>query len=257
MIFTVQNNKFELNNFMLQSSNKNKGSMQKSIENRNVILKAIVSCTSLVIFGIVLYSTVGIYFLPAWRDITTLLPAIKFIIIGLILGDFSFSFSGKGASLGASFTMKSFSFVWHLLNLFSHYCQSFPFNNVIKLNGKQYPIIGFKPRSYLCFAELYHLFYVNGIKVIPACIGILLNAEGLAYWAICDGGKSGSGFNLNTQSFTYQENLFLAKGLKEQFNLNCSVHANEKGYRLYILAESMSQFRALVTPFFILQFYIN
>src|SRR4051812_495400 len=145
---------------MLQSSSKYKALMQKGIENRNAIIKAIVSCTSLVVFGVVLYSTVGVYFLPAWRDITTLLPAIKFIIIGLILGDFSFAFSGKGAALGATFSMKSFSFVWHLFNRFSHYCQSYPFSNVIKLNGKQYYTIGFKTRSYLCFAELYHLFYV-------------------------------------------------------------------------------------------------
>jgi len=74
--------------------------MHKGIENRNAILKAIVSCTNLVVFGVILYSTVGVYFLPAWRDITTLLPAIKFITVGLILPPGVPPHSGLGATGG-------------------------------------------------------------------------------------------------------------------------------------------------------------
>ena len=41
-----------------------------------------------------------------------------------------------------------------------------------------------------------------------------MTVEGLAYWAQDDGNKSGSGFYLNTQSFTLDENQLLIYVLK-------------------------------------------
>ena len=68
-----------------------------------------------------------------------------------------------------------------------------------------------------------------------------------------DGSKSGSGFILNTQSFTKDENLFLIKILKENFDLDCVLHLHStltNQYRIYIKANSMHRFRELVSPYF-------
>jgi hypothetical protein len=68
-----------------------------------------------------------------------------------------------------------------------------------------------------------------------------------------DGSKTGSGFRLNTQSFTKDENLFLIQILKDNFNLDCSLHLqNKKGnhFRIYIKAKSMPDFKFLISPYF-------
>jgi hypothetical protein len=66
-----------------------------------------------------------------------------------------------------------------------------------------------------------------------------------------DGSKTGSGFRLNTQSFTKGENLFLIKILKDNFDLDCTLHTHSKDlYRIYISSKSMSRFISLVSPYF-------
>jgi hypothetical protein len=75
-----------------------------------------------------------------------------------------------------------------------------------------------------CFNELYDLFYVNGVKIIPLNIGELLTARGLAYLSMDDGCNLGSGFILSTQSFSKEENLLLIKILKDNFDLNCTLN---------------------------------
>jgi len=90
------------------------------------------------------------------------------------------------------------------------------------------------------------------VKSIPLNIGELLTPAGLAYWAMDDGGKyNKNNFILCTNSFTFEEVQLLIKVLKENFDLNCTIHkTNEVQYRIYILKDSMEKFRALVTPHF-------
>jgi len=78
------------------------------------------------------------------------------------------------------------------------------------------------------FNEFYELFYLEGKKVVPKNIGDLLTPIGLAYWAMDDGTKTGSGFRLNTQSFTLEENQLLIQVLKKKFDLNCTIHYHSK-----------------------------
>jgi len=35
------------------------------------------------------------------------------------------------------------------------------------LNGVRYPAVAFVTRTYLCLTILYHMFVVNGVKVVP------------------------------------------------------------------------------------------
>lgn len=77
----------------------------------------------------------------------------------------------------------------------------------------------------------------------------LLNPQVLAIWASDDGTKTGSGFRLNTQSFSKDENLLLIKILKKKFDLNCSLHKQRKHFVIYIKADSMPKFRELVMPY--------
>ena len=66
-----------------------------------------------------------------------------------------------------------------------------------------------------------------------------------------DGNKTGTGFRLNTQSFTKVENLLLIQILKEKFDLDCSLHlSGNNQQRIYIKSRSMLKFKDLVSPYF-------
>ena len=95
----------------------------------------------------------------------------------------------------------------------------------------------------LCFVTPENL---NGKKIIPANLGELLTSRSLAYWAMDDGSKTGTGFRLNTQSFTKEENFFffIRRTLKDNFNLDCSLHIHSKNvYRIFSAAELRSLLR--------------
>lgn len=51
----------------------------------------------------------------------------------------------------------------------------------------------------------------------------------LAFWAMDDGSKHGSGLNLNTHNFSESEVRELMRILQIKFNLNCSIHS-QRGY---------------------------
>lgn len=145
------------------------------------------------------------------------------------------------------------AYILHLYDLFKDYCSSAPKYNDRKLNfgaDKVYTRIRFYTYALPCFNYYHSLFYVNGVKRIPFNIGELLTPVSLAYWAMDDGSIKGSGFILCTDSFTLSEVQLLIKILKENFDLNCNCHKNKDDYRIYIKADSMDKFRALVSPYF-------
>ena len=64
-----------------------------------------------------------------------------------------------------------------------------------------------------------------------------------------DGSKTGTGFRLNTQSYTKVENLLLIQILKDKFDLDCSLHlSGNNQQRIYIKTRSMLKFKDLVSP---------
>ena len=185
------------------------------------------------------------------------IPAsISEILIGLLLGDLHAS---KAQTKNTSFLFEQgeihTDYLFHLYEIFKDYCKTEPkiSSRFDKRTNKTYTRVKFSTLTSPLFNYYYNLFYVNDTKIIPANLGELLTARGIAYWAMDDGSKSGSGFILNTQSFTKDENLFLIKILKENFDLDCVLHLHStltNQYRIYIKANSMHRFRELVSPYF-------
>jgi hypothetical protein len=209
--------------------------------------------------------TIGAYFVNryfstrltnAQKDSFTIASDLHAIIIGGILGDVHISREGTNARLQFKQGLVHKSYIYHLFDLFSSYSNMIEprhYEFFDKRTKKIYTTIDFHTFSLPCFNFYYDLFYVNGVKRIPLNIGELLTPSGLAYWAMDDGGKTGSGFRLNTQSFSYEENLLLIEVLKQNFDLNCSLHFHNKKnnqYRIYISAKSMPRFISLVSPYF-------
>jgi hypothetical protein len=105
----------------------------------------------------------------------------------------------------------------------------------------------FVTRQLTAITELHTLFYCEGRKIVPFNIGSLLTAKSLAYWAMDDGQNHKSGFTFNTCAFTLNELKLLQAALKDNWDLDTSIHSRN---RLYINACSKDKFVELVKPYF-------
>jgi len=66
-----------------------------------------------------------------------------------------------------------------------------------------------------------------------------------------DGSKTSSGARLATNNFSLQDIEYLCFMLNSKFNLKTSIHFSGKnrGYIIYIKAESLSYFEKLIRPY--------
>jgi len=176
-------------------------------------------CTALVVYGTNLGSSVGLALSNAARSLMFLTPFVMEVLVGLLLGDGCITISTTGASPFFQFNqgVMHIDYIFYVFSILSHYCTHLPSYNHRKNDTD---LLQLYTRSLPCFNYLFNLFYVNKIKVIPTIIGFLLTPVSLAFWSMDDGSKAGSGFYLNTHSFTYDEHLLLKDVLLTKFNLN-------------------------------------
>lgn len=92
------------------------------------------------------------------------------------------------------------------------------------------------------------------MKTIKVELLLYLDSIALAYWAMDDGSKTtkNRGFYLHTSEagFTFSEVYLLVGILHYLFELNCTVQNHEERPVIYIKADSMENFRSLVSPHF-------
>ena len=65
-----------------------------------------------------------------------------------------------------------------------------------------------------------------------------------------DGTKSGTGLNLQTQSFTVKEYVFIISVLMYKFNLKCSIYIQRNKPTIYISSKSIKQIKPKLLQFF-------
>jgi len=109
-----------------------------------------------------------------------------------------------------------------------------------------------------CLNYYHSLFYNNKIKCIPGNIGELLTERGLAFWLMGDGmyRKDREGVVICTDSFTLEDTELLKTILIEKFELTVSVQKHrENVYRLYIQKKSVNRLIDLVKPYFVTRMF--
>nr|QDG01227.1 LAGLIDADG endonuclease [Scytalidium sp.] len=198
---------------------------------------------------------------PSKSDLQ-LTSELKEVVVGKMLGDLGSERPNLNCNTRLSFkhTDKQIEYIEHLYLLFKDYCKSSSislsrYDNRPNRN-KKYKAIKFNTRSLPCFNEFRELFYNNeGVKIIPNNLGDYLTPRALAYWFQDDGYKSVNGFYFSTESFTLEENRFLAELLLNKFGLECGVHTHTNGYRLYILSTSREKYIGLIKPYILPLFY--
>lgn len=100
------------------------------------------------------------------------------------------------------------------------------------------------------FSSLRAEFYgESNKKTVPQ--GLLWNdlgAFGLAIWFMDDGASEGRQFRLNTQSFSFEDNIALAEFLRAKFGIIARLNRDKDRFRLRISSAAADEFKALVEP---------
>lgn len=216
---------------------------------------------NLVIWGTNLRSQVGTgKYTKLVSSIIKLPNYNKSIVIGLLLSDGWLTFASKtnkNARLGFKQTINNASYVWFIFNELSHYCSSYPYYAESKRSGKVFYNLGFFTRGLPCFTELYPLFYINNVKIVPKDIYNLLTPVALAHLIMGDGGFKSKGIYICTDSYTIQDTVRLMNVLIIRYDFKCTLHkaSNKHGYRIYISRNSLYKVEKLVKPYFIPSMY--
>ena len=174
----------------------------------------------------------------------------KEILVGMILGDAHLERSGWNKKyrlqLVQGNSQKDYLF-WKF-EQFRNCCASAPsyqrWNRSWLIRTVSHPI----------FTGYAQWFYKDKRKIIPKDIINHLTPLNLAIWFMDDGalGSRGIDYILNTQSFSYEENEYLAFCLRKKFSLETvTLNRDKKWWRLYIGRKSQDTFTRLVSPYII------
>lgn len=108
----------------------------------------------------------------------------------------------------------------------------------------------FRTVTHPAFSALRAEFYgESGRKTVPQkLLWSALGARGLAVWFMDDGAREGMQFRLNTQSFSYAENGWLAEFLRAKFGISATLNRDKDRFRLRISSEAGERFVALIKP---------
>lgn len=198
---------------------------------------------SLVPFGTNLSSTVGyLKFSNLERNLIKIPLKKRSVFIGIILSDAALQKVNDNGDARLQFKQKysQFEYLYFVYFQLSHYCSKGPVVNKVLLQKNIFYALSFTTRSLPCITELYNLFYPEDKKIIPHNIFDLLTWEALAHLIQGDGTYS-SGITLQTQSFTLKDVVLLVNTLIIKFQLECTIHIQDKYNVIYIKSKSIKK----------------
>ena len=181
------------------------------------------------------------------------------ILFGSLLGDAHGEKRIKGQGTRFSFFQEDshVEYIYFLHKLISDcgYCNpKIPTVSYrLGVKGKLRKIVKFSTWTYTSFNWIYYIWYKDGIKRVPDCIGQYLTPLALAIWIMDDGSKVNKGLKFSTNSFTYNDCLKLVKVLNDNFHIKASVQSagSKDQYIIYVWKESMNDLRKIVSPYII------
>ena len=123
---------------------------------------------SLVLYGSNLSSTVGFLRYTSIERALIKIPTNKMsVFIGIILSDASLQKGRGDGRLQFKQKYNQFEYFYSVFFQLSHYCSKGPYVTKAILHKKVHYGLAFTTRSLPCITELYHLFYIEGKKIIP------------------------------------------------------------------------------------------
>lgn len=172
-------------------------------------------------------------------------------MVGLLLGDGSLVKKYVGGGTYFKFAQSTIhsGYLQHVFNIFNaggHLIMSAPSQGKSVVKGVTYYWAQFSTRSLTSWNVLHAYWYVDGVKVIPSNMDVLLTPIALAYWFMDDGGWTNDGIHMATNSFTKEDVLRLIGVLQSKYGLKCSMHSRN---RIFIWKRSCPDFINIVKPY--------
>lgn len=131
-------------------------------------------------------------------------------------------------------------------------------NKVREMNsvlGNKAFIVDFVDKKFEFFYRKFYRFDKERIKRIVNLQNLRhLNLYGLAIWFMDDGNLVKKDYPyvcLNTQAYTYDENVLLQKFFKKKYNLDVKIHKDKHYYKLYFGQENNTakRFIEMIEPY--------
>ena len=175
-------------------------------------------------------------------------------LVGSILGDGWGEKRGDAVRFHLHYSSKNVEYLEYLQKFFhsNGYCPPERAKKSVQIGkgGKVYYSMKIRTYSFKSFQFLYNAFYRDDKrKIVPGNISEWLSARALAVWIMDDGGVSGQGFKLSTESFTREEVELLKMGLRERFGLCFTVQKHKDKWILYLTKKQLGLLAEIVKPF--------
>ena len=135
------------------------------------------------------------------------------------------SLTHKNARLGFKQSFAHFEYMWHVFNILSHYCSSFPHITIGRRNNTTIYGLQFFTRSLPCFSQMYSLWYNQGTKILPYDLFDYLTPVALANWIMGVGSRNRYGLNLCTDSYFLKDVILLINILIIKYDFKCNLSA--------------------------------
>lgn len=180
---------------------------------------------------------------------------IKEILFGSLLGDGKLEKGPRSINARFGFTQgdKNKEYFLFIFNNLSKLC-SVKYREQTYLDvrtGKKYKSLNFWTKSLPILTELYNIFYLNNIKIVPNDKELsLLSPIALAHWIMQEGSRGTSkGLYICTDSYTQTDVKRLVDYISKRYKISCSIHKSHGKYRIYILAKSVPILRDIIIPY--------
>ena len=217
---------------------------------------------SLVLYGSNLSSTVGFLRYTSIERALIKIPTNKMsVFIGIILSDASLQKGRGDGRLQFKQKYNQFEYFYSVFFQLSHYCSKGPYVTKAILHKKVHYGLAFTTRSLPCITELYHLFYIEGKKIIPQNLFDLLTWEALVHWVYqksnikffyLSGERRNKvyGLYINVEAYTIKDIVVLMNVLMIRHRLSCTLHiVKQNKPHIYIKNKSMPLLLTGIRPF--------
>ena len=166
------------------------------------------------------------------------------LVVGSMLGDGYLVKTTRGYAFRVNHSFKQKAYVdWKYGKLLGFV------NSLPRQSGTTYY---FRTVTHPKFIELQKQFYKGCIKVIPRrLVETQMNPFTLAVWVMDDGSRDGRQLCINTQCFSFEEQVFLQNVLRAKLGIDTTLNRDKNYFRLRVGAKSMDSLRNLVMPYLI------
>lgn len=155
---------------------------------------------------------------------------------------------GRYAAFAFKQSVKHKEYLFYIYFIFLHWGYAHPFSVPIERIckdsvGNFHKYLRFRTITSPNLFKIYKMFYkdIDGkiTKTVPIELYYYLTPRVLAFWIMDDGSKDGKGILLHSNSFKYEEVLFLINILKEKFNIESITRKKYNNHIIYIYAKSV------------------